>query len=100
MKGKVSSVDNSTKENLENLAKIGEELLKKPVSKVNLETGNFGPSKHETNEQALTRCEIIYSSLACQLNPSYGFCHIITQNSFSLTRMQVCKAALSREAPS
>ncbi|CAL8102177.1 unnamed protein product [Prunus armeniaca] len=55
LKGKVSSVDNSTKENLENLAKIGEELLKKPVSKVNLETGNIEPSKHETNEQALTR---------------------------------------------
>ncbi|VVA24777.1 PREDICTED: patatin [Prunus dulcis] len=55
LKGTVSSIDNSTKENLENLAKIGEELLKKPVSKVNLETGSFGPSKRETNEQALTR---------------------------------------------
>jgi hypothetical protein len=57
LKGKVSSVDISTKENLENLAKIAQELLKKPVSRVNLDTGNFEPLKHdhETNEQALIR---------------------------------------------
>ncbi|GMY28617.1 patatin-like protein 2 [Fagus crenata] len=55
LKGQVSSVDISTKENMENLAKVAEGLLKKPVSRVNLETGNLEPSKHETNEDALIR---------------------------------------------
>ncbi|KAK4599503.1 hypothetical protein RGQ29_009526 [Quercus rubra] len=55
LKGEVSSVDISTKENMENLAKVAEGLLKKPVSRVNLETGNLEPSKHETNEEALIR---------------------------------------------
>nr|XP_023927503.1 patatin-like protein 2 [Quercus suber] len=55
LKGEVSSVDISTKENMENLAKVAEGLLKKPVSRVNSETGNLEPSKHETNEEALTR---------------------------------------------
>ncbi|KAI3440337.1 Patatin [Psidium guajava] len=55
LRGTVSTVDTSTKENLNNLVKVGKELLKKPVSKVNLETGNLEPSKLETNEQALKR---------------------------------------------
>ncbi|KAF8035400.1 hypothetical protein BT93_C1433 [Corymbia citriodora subsp. variegata] len=55
LSGTVSTVDTSTKENLNNLVKVGEKLLKKPVSKVNLETGNLEPSKMETNEQALKR---------------------------------------------
>ena len=59
LKGEVSSVDISTKENMENLAKVAEGLLKKPVSRVNLETGNLEPSKHETNEEALIRCKIV-----------------------------------------
>ncbi|GMN40059.1 hypothetical protein TIFTF001_009280 [Ficus carica] len=36
-----SSVDIATKENLEKLVQIGEQLLKKPVSRVNLETGLY-----------------------------------------------------------
>ncbi|TYH17733.1 hypothetical protein ES288_A05G214200v1 [Gossypium darwinii] len=40
----ISSVDIATKENLENLVKVGEELLKKPVSRVNLENGQFEPA--------------------------------------------------------
>jgi hypothetical protein len=59
LKGEVSSVDISTKENLEKLTKVAEVLLKKPVSRVNLDTGNFEPSKLESNEQALIRCKII-----------------------------------------
>jgi len=59
LKGEVSSVDISTKENLEKLTKVAEVLLKKPVSRVNLDTGNFEPSKLENNEQALIKCEII-----------------------------------------
>lgn len=36
LKGEMSSVDISTKENMENLAKVAEGLFKKPVSRVNL----------------------------------------------------------------
>ncbi|KAK1263226.1 Patatin-2-Kuras 2 [Acorus gramineus] len=52
-----SSVDTSTKENLEELVTIGERLLKKPVSRVNLETGLFENvgNGEGTNEEALIR---------------------------------------------
>ncbi|KHN12766.1 Patatin-3-Kuras 1 [Glycine soja] len=54
--GTDSSVDIATKENLEKLYQIGENLLKKPVSRVNLENGLFQPLKNgETNEHALKR---------------------------------------------
>ncbi|ERN17919.1 hypothetical protein AMTR_s02365p00009090, partial [Amborella trichopoda] len=53
--GHASSVDIATKENLENLVMIGSDLLKKPVSRLNMETGLFEPVEGEgTNEQALT----------------------------------------------
>ncbi|KAH7523599.1 hypothetical protein FEM48_Zijuj06G0029000 [Ziziphus jujuba var. spinosa] len=39
LSGKVSSVDIATKKNLDSLVEVGENLLKKPVSMVNLETG-------------------------------------------------------------
>ncbi|XP_039127718.1 patatin-like protein 2 [Dioscorea cayenensis subsp. rotundata] len=56
LEGETSSMDNSTKENLENLIKISNELLKKPVSRVNLETGEFVAVGGEaTNEEELTR---------------------------------------------
>ncbi|XP_068658023.1 patatin-like protein 5 [Aristolochia californica] len=54
--GDAASVDISTEENLRNLVEIGERLLKKPVSRVNLDTGLFEPLPGEdTNEDALTR---------------------------------------------
>ncbi|KAK3423169.1 hypothetical protein EUGRSUZ_F00268 [Eucalyptus grandis] len=54
---KDSFVDIATKENLENLVWIGERLLKKPVSRVNLETGLSEPiTKGTTNADALKRC--------------------------------------------
>ncbi|KAI3439704.1 Patatin [Psidium guajava] len=54
--GKDSSVDIATKENLEKLVHIGERLLKKPVSRVNLETGLSEPiTKETTNADALKR---------------------------------------------
>lgn len=60
--GHASSVDVSTKENLLELVKIGESLLKKPVSRVNLETGDFEEVKGEgTNAEALTRLAKILS---------------------------------------
>ncbi|KAA8537727.1 hypothetical protein F0562_027283 [Nyssa sinensis] len=55
LNGTLSSVDIATKENLEDLVKVGEGLLKKPVSRVNLETGCVEPSAQETNEEALRR---------------------------------------------
>ncbi|XP_052195782.1 patatin-like protein 2 [Diospyros lotus] len=54
--GAASSVDIATEENLQNLAEIGGELLKKPVARVNLETGNFEAVEGEgSNEEALSR---------------------------------------------
>ncbi|KAK9946573.1 hypothetical protein M0R45_012031 [Rubus argutus] len=53
----VCSVDIATKENLNNLVTVGEELLKKPVSRVNPETGVYEPelTHQSTNEEALVR---------------------------------------------
>ena len=54
--GEVSSVDIATNKNLDDLVKVGEELLKKPVSRVNLETGRFESyNSRETNQEALIR---------------------------------------------
>ncbi|XXG61029.1 hypothetical protein AAC387_Pa04g2788 [Persea americana] len=56
LSGPISSVDIASRENLDNLVKVGERLLKKPVSRVNLETGIFEPLENEgTNEEALKR---------------------------------------------
>ncbi|KAE8659095.1 Patatin-like protein 2 [Hibiscus syriacus] len=57
----MSSVDIATKENLENLVKVGEELLRKPVSRVNLENGQFEPAGKLTNEEALIRVAEVLS---------------------------------------
>ncbi|KAF5468270.1 hypothetical protein F2P56_012436 [Juglans regia] len=52
--GTAASVDDSSKENLNKLVEIGEKLLKKPVSRVNLQTGHSEPVKNcGTNEDAL-----------------------------------------------
>ncbi|KAL7238119.1 hypothetical protein ACSBR2_004253 [Camellia fascicularis] len=51
----VSSIDIATEKNLEDLVKVGERLLKKPVSRVNLETDLIEPYDEETNEDALQR---------------------------------------------
>jgi hypothetical protein len=52
--GDARSVDIATAENLQRLVEIGKELLKKPVSRVNLETGRFEEIKGEgTNKEAL-----------------------------------------------
>ncbi|XP_038974245.1 patatin-like protein 2 [Phoenix dactylifera] len=55
LSGTISSVDISTKKNLNSLVKIGQEILKKPAIRTNLETGVCEPLSEETNEQALTR---------------------------------------------
>ncbi|KAK8354322.1 hypothetical protein V6Z11_A05G213100 [Gossypium hirsutum] len=61
LSGDVSSVDIATKKNLDELVKVGEGLLKKRVSRVNLETGMFQPFAQETNEEALKRFATILS---------------------------------------
>lgn len=56
MCGEESSVDIATKKNLERLVEIGNMLLRKPVSRVNLETGRYEAIEGEgTNKEALTR---------------------------------------------
>lgn len=52
----ISSVDIATKENLDNLVKVGEELLDKLVSRENLDIGILEPTNQGTNREALTRC--------------------------------------------
>ena len=48
-------MDVSTKENLSKLVQIGKDLLKKPGSRVNLETGLYEPAgTAATNEESLT----------------------------------------------
>ncbi|CAH9091451.1 unnamed protein product [Cuscuta europaea] len=56
LNGTESSVDVATKENLERLVEIGEKLLKKPVSRINMVSGYTEPiSNAGTNEDALKR---------------------------------------------
>ncbi|KAL7089333.1 hypothetical protein ACP275_13G180900 [Erythranthe tilingii] len=60
--GVTSSVDVATKKNLKNLVKVGEELLKKPTSRLDLRTGKYVPSADQgTNEEALIRLAAILS---------------------------------------
>ncbi|KAK2967544.1 hypothetical protein RJ640_030415 [Escallonia rubra] len=54
--GNAASVDIATKENMDALVQIGNKLLEKPVSRVNVETGMFEAVEGEgTNSEALTR---------------------------------------------
>ena len=54
--GEESSVDVATTENLQRLGEIGKELLAKPLSRVNLETGRHEQLEGEgTNHEALTQ---------------------------------------------
>ncbi|KAI8542176.1 hypothetical protein RHMOL_Rhmol08G0118500 [Rhododendron molle] len=56
LSGTLSSVDVSTTKNLDNLVKVGETLLKKPVSRVNINTGRNEPIPNGgTNEDALKK---------------------------------------------
>ncbi|CAN6466724.1 unnamed protein product [Victoria cruziana] len=71
--GLLASVDMATEENLANLVKVGEELLKKPVSRVNLETGLFEPVDEGTNEEALIKFAKVLSderALRLQRSPN------------------------------
>ncbi|XP_072991352.1 patatin-like protein 2 [Typha latifolia] len=63
LSGTKASVDIATEGNLEELVKVGEMLLKKPVSRVNLDTGHVDPvgGGEGTNEEALIRFAKILS---------------------------------------
>ncbi|XP_068314256.1 patatin-like protein 2 isoform X2 [Pyrus communis] len=56
LSGTLASVDNATSENLNDLVKVGEKLLKKPVSRVDFGTGKGKPVHPDiTNQEALIR---------------------------------------------
>ncbi|XP_057958921.1 patatin-like protein 1 [Malania oleifera] len=56
LSGTLASVDVATEENLENLVKVGERLLNKPVSRVNFETDHYEPVENGgTNAEALRK---------------------------------------------
>lgn len=56
LSGDLPSVDKATTENLQDLVSVGETLLDKPVTRVNLLTGNYEPvEKGGTNKDALKR---------------------------------------------
>jgi hypothetical protein len=58
LKGTTASVDVATKENLDNLVDIGQDLLNKPESRVDWETGlTVTIENGGTNEDALKRYE-------------------------------------------
>ncbi|XP_004310193.1 PREDICTED: patatin-like protein 2 [Fragaria vesca subsp. vesca] len=65
LSGDVSSVDIATQKNLDRLLKVGNGLLKQPVSRVNLETGKFEACNHETNAEALRRFAKLLSAEKC-----------------------------------
>ncbi|XP_076909178.1 patatin-like protein 1 [Bidens hawaiensis] len=51
LSGDIASMDLTTQENLQNLVKMGEKLLEKPVTRVNLGTGIYEPYDHHTTNK-------------------------------------------------
>ncbi|XP_038900438.1 patatin-like protein 2 [Benincasa hispida] len=72
LSGDVSSVDIATKQNLLKLVEVGENLLKKPLSRVNLESGKFEPLDGQgTNAKALTEfAQMLSEERKLRLNQS------------------------------
>lgn len=62
--GELASVDVATKENLNNLEKVGEQLLTKRVTRVNLDTGISEPVQDKgSNEEELKRFILLINNL-------------------------------------
>ncbi|KAF8394053.1 hypothetical protein HHK36_020255 [Tetracentron sinense] len=57
----MSGADDASLDNMANLKAFAEELLKKPVSRLNLDTGALEPVDEGTNEDALKRFAILLS---------------------------------------
>ncbi|KAF8041252.1 hypothetical protein BT93_B3245 [Corymbia citriodora subsp. variegata] len=73
--GEESSVDVATPENLRRLVEIGQTLLQKPVSRVNLETGRFEEIEGEgTNGDALIRFANRLSGERKRRRPAQSLC--------------------------
>ncbi|TVU24238.1 hypothetical protein EJB05_26659, partial [Eragrostis curvula] len=53
LEGNTASMDLATKENMDDLVKIGNDLLNKPVARVNIDTGVYEPVNEGTNAEAL-----------------------------------------------
>ncbi|BFG18439.1 hypothetical protein CerSpe_047130 [Prunus speciosa] len=67
LSGTLASVDIATEQNLNDLVKVGEALLKKPVSRVNFDTGKSKPVRPEvTNAEALVRIASVLSKERAQ----------------------------------
>ncbi|KAG8497520.1 hypothetical protein CXB51_008834 [Gossypium anomalum] len=63
--GAASTADIATEENLQKLVEIGNEILKKPVSKLNFETGRLEEDEGLTNEEALAKFAIRLHEQRC-----------------------------------
>ncbi|BBH06646.1 Acyl transferase/acyl hydrolase/lysophospholipase superfamily protein [Prunus dulcis] len=61
LSGRLASVDIATKKNLNDLVKVGEALLKKPVSRLDFDASETEPLPLETNAEALVRMAKILS---------------------------------------
>ncbi|KAK2657442.1 hypothetical protein Ddye_010494 [Dipteronia dyeriana] len=62
LQGEVSSTDIATKENMERLKIVGQNLLEKSVARINLDTGIYEPVENGgTNQEALVRFAKILS---------------------------------------
>lgn len=70
MVGDTASVDISTSENLLKLVQVGKDLLRKPISRVNLETGLSRACPVEgTNADALTRfAKMLSNERKCRID--------------------------------
>lgn len=56
LEGNLASADKATQKNLENLVEVGNTLLQKPISNMDLDTGLYEPVENGgTNQQALQR---------------------------------------------
>ncbi|KAL5992744.1 hypothetical protein ACLOJK_013663 [Asimina triloba] len=103
--GTASSIDWATEENMENLKQIGEELLKKPVSRVNLDSGHFEPIEMEgTNEEALTRLALGSFCLACcrivhQVGNCFGVRNLLKGWKQANCTCAGCQLIVSRSKP-
>ncbi|XP_023532342.1 patatin-like protein 2 [Cucurbita pepo subsp. pepo] len=77
LSGDVSSMDMATEGNLQKLLQVGENLLKKPLSRVNLESGMFEPIKGKgTNEDALVEfAKMLSEERKLRLCPEDGLVH-------------------------
>lgn len=70
-------MDMATEGNLQKLLQVGENLLKKPLSRVNLESGMFEPIKGKgTNEDALVEfAKMLSEERKLRLCPEDGLVH-------------------------